>query len=477
MNDALASRVAEHAPAMLVYLDSELRVRFASQHCYELLGRAPREILGRLLAELVDPRTLKYALGHVAELERGNHEPRDYILRNQEGTRRFLKVHAVPDRDAQGRSVGYFACTADRSHELAAQERLRFALAGAQAGIWEWDLAGSDVHYSPEFKALLGYTDASFPADFIFFAALHPHDEGSTFDALALSVQEGRPFDREFRLRCADGSYRWLRGVGRALRDADSGATTRFIGTARDIAPRKQAELELRDARQLVDATLDSCLAVSEELEERRRLDGVRRELFSAANHDMRTPLASIIAALELLRDGADARPGESKEAFLALALKNAEQLARVVEQWLDLERIDLGIAGVRRGALGLAGLVGAVVNDKSAPAAERNVQVEVTVADDVQVSGDAERLRQAVGHLVANAVERSPRGATVRIRIGTRCDKAVLLIEDEGVDVLSGTYVGLSACKAMIERQGGSLQVANRAARGAAFHVELPCA
>lgn len=476
MQQDLAGRVAEHAPAMLVYLDSELRVRFASRHCYELLGRAPREILGRLLAELVDPRTLKYALGHVAELDRGNHVPRDYILRDSDGTRRFLKVHAVPDRDEHGRAVGYFASTQDRAAELAAQERLRFALAGAQAGMWEWDLTKNQVYYSPEFKALLGYAEAGFPKDFAFFAAVHPHDDEAAFDALSQAVQDGRPFDREFRVRCADGGFRWVRGVGRAVLDADSGAVVRFIGTARDISARKQAELELRDARALVDATLDSCLEVTEELAGRKKLDRVKRELVATANHELRTPLAAIIAALELLRDGADEQSGQSKESFLALALQNAEHLARVVEQWLDLERIDLGMLGVRRTPLGLAALVEGVVRDKTALAAERGVRVETDAAAEVQVNGDPDRLRQAVGHLIANAIDRSPRGAAVRIHIGVRGERAVLLVEDEGVDVFSGTYVGLSACKAIIERQGGSLQVANRAARGAAFHVELPC-
>jgi PAS domain S-box-containing protein len=476
MQQALAGRVAEYAPAMLVYLDAELRVRFASRHCYELLGRAPREILGRLLAELVDPRTLKYALSHVAELDRGNHMPRDYVLRDSEGARRFLKVHAVPDRDEHGRSVGYFASTQDRAAELAAQERLRFALAGAQAGMWEWDLTKNEVYYSPEFKALLGYSEAGFAPDFTFFAEVHPHDDEATFDAVAQAAQEGRPFDREFRMRCADGGYRWLRGVGRAVLDADSGAVVRFVGTARDISARKQAELELRDARALVDATLDSCMEVTEELAGRRKLDRVKRELVATANHELRTPLAAIIAALELMREGAGESSGHSKESFLTLALQNAEHLARVVEQWLDLERIDLGMLGVRRTPLGLPALVAGVVRDKAALAVERGVGVEVNEAADVQVSGDPERLRQAVAHLVANAIDRSPRGAAVRIHVGMRSDKAVLLIEDEGLDVFSNTYAGLSACKAIIERQGGNLQVANRAARGAAFHVELPC-
>src|SRR5947207_12973840 len=115
MSESNAARIAENAPAMLLYLDAELRVRFANRHCHERLCRAPREILGSLLADLVDPRTLKYALAHVAEVERGNTAPRDYVLHDRDGAQRFVQVHAVPDRDAGGRSIGYFTCSADNS--------------------------------------------------------------------------------------------------------------------------------------------------------------------------------------------------------------------------------------------------------------------------------------------------------------------------------------------------------------------------
>ena len=451
MTPDIACRVAENAPAMLMYLDADLRVRFANQHCYELLGRAPREILGRLLAELVDERTLKYALDHIAEVDRGPGAKRDYVLRDRDGMRKYLQIHAVADRDREGRCIGEFASTADRAAQRTAEERLRHALAGARAGIWEWDLGTNHVYYSPEFSALLGYPAPGFAAGFSFFAAIHPEDHDDAFDALAGAIEDGSTFDREFRMLGADGEYRWLRGVGHALRDADKDVPARFIGTARDVSARKRAEAELREARRLVDATLEACIGVSRELDERRRLDRVRRELFSAANHEVRTPLASIVAALELLRDGAGERSGQTRDSFLELALRNAEQLARVVEQWLDLER-------------------------SSAAAAERGVRIECEVDRAIEVRADPERLEQALGHVVANALERSPKGGLVRIQGGVRGETAVLLVEDEGGDVFSATSIGLSACRAILERQGATLEVANRASRGAAFHLELPC-
>lgn len=483
MHADLAHRVAENAPAMLVYLDAELRVRFANRHCYELLGHAPREILGRLLAELVDPGTLKYALAHVAEVERGNASPREYILRDKEGARRFVQVHAIADRDAAGRSVGYFACTTDNSAARkmqaalsTAEERLGFALSATRSGIWDWDLEGGSVYYSREFAALLGHGEGRLPQEFYFFAELHPEDREATLEAFSDAIQAGRGVDREFRMRHADGGYRWLRGVGRAVRGA-AGVVTRFTGTARDITARKSAELQLAEAQTLAQATVDSCLEITEELDERRKLDRVRRELVAAANHEVRTPLASIIAALELLRDGACPPQGQAAEAFLDLALQNAERLARVVEEWLDMERIDLGFTPLRCAPVDLAGLVASVIELHAPLADARSVRLESRGSGPVWVSADAGRLKQAISHLVVGAIDRAPDGSAVRCQVALREERVTLLIEDEGRDALSGTDLGLGVARAIIERLGGTLTVANRPAAGVAFHVELAAA
>jgi PAS domain S-box-containing protein len=483
MSESIAARVVENAPAMLVYLDADLRVRFANRHCYELLGHAPREILGRLLAELVDPRTLKYALDHVAEVDRGNTAPRDYVLRDKDGAQRFVQVHAVPDRDPNGRSIGYFTCSADNSGARAtrralalAEDRLSHALQALDVGVWDWDLARCTVHYSPEFVALLGYGATGLPADFSFFAILHPDDVGPTHEAVADAMQAGCGFDREFRVRCADGSYRWFRGVGRGARDSETGQVAGFTGTLHDISLRKEAERQLCEANGLVRASLEGCLELAEELSERNRLDSVRRELLASANHELRTPLCAIIAALELLRDRACPTDERDGEAFLELALKNAERLARVVEEWLDMERLDLGVARICRSPLDLAALVASVVGEHAGLATERSLVIETGLAHGAtQINADPERLRHALGHLLADAIERSPRDATVRVQVGVREDKVTLLIEDEGQAATSSADLGLSLARVIIERHEGTLCIANRPSTGAAFHVELP--
>jgi len=408
----MASSVADNVPAILVYLDAELNIRFANRHCYEILGYAPREILDRSLAEVMDPGTLKYVRRHAGELERGNGAPFECVLRHKNGSPRYLKVQATSDRDAQGRSIGYFACTSDSSSERAthaalrvAQKRLGLALDAAEVGIWEWDLVAHREFYSRSFQALLGYGEAQFPAQFEFLAQLHPEDAEATLDAAAAAFEEGRTFDREFRIRCADGSYVWLRGVGRACRDPRTGALAGCAGAVRDVSTRKHAEQQLRNARAVLHAVLEraGCAVISTDPQGRilefnggaermlglaadavvgkMNIDDFRLDpaqlslvtlpdnggyivigldparygadvsglaLLAKAGHELRTPLASVIAALELLREGLGGRLDVSAENIVGLALQNADRLERWINRLLELERIELDGAPAR---------------------------------------------------------------------------------------------------------------------------------
>ena len=94
------------------------------------------------------------------------------------------------------------------------------------------------------------------------------------------------------------------------------------------------------------------------------------------------------------------------------------------------------------------------------------------------QAEGDAQRLQQALSHLLQNAIERSPRGAAVRVQVAARKTGFVALVEDQGAAKFSGFDLGLSLAKAIVERLGGALRIGTRdEGPGAAFRVELPLA
>jgi PAS domain S-box-containing protein len=477
--DETAVRVAEHAPATLVYVDTELRVRFANRHCHDLLGHGPDELHGRSLRELVDTGTFHCARAHVAELEQGKSAPREYALRHKNGTKKFVQVSAIPDRDPQGRHVGYVLSSSDASAERAAradlsaaQQRLSLALELSEAGFWSWDLIHQAEHYSTAFKALMGYGEADFPAPFAFFGAIHPQDSEATLDALAAAIQDGTRFDREFRLRCADGAWRWMRGIGHALREPGSRVAQRFEGVARDISGRKLAQLELEQAQALVMAALERCAALAKDLERRRRFDRVRGELVAAANHALRTPLASIIGALELLQDDTLPMSDDAPESLLAMALENAGRLAVVIEQWLDAERIDVGPAEAGGAPLELDAMVAALIEHL---ARTRRARVDFESTPAVRVSADPVKLRQALSHLLAGAMERAPAGATLRVRLAQRAERAVLTIEDPTAHATMGD-LALAIAKATVERMDGTLRLERVAGGGTLLALDLPC-
>jgi signal transduction histidine kinase len=123
---------------LLVYFDANLRVRFVNRHCARLLGCARRQLVGRRLAELLDARTLRYALAHLDELDRGHPTSREYVLRHQgSGELRRVRLQALADRDESGAAVGYLACSAAgaRAFRLAAAHELRTPLASVVAAL------------------------------------------------------------------------------------------------------------------------------------------------------------------------------------------------------------------------------------------------------------------------------------------------------------------------------------------------------
>ena len=313
----MAGRVAEQAAATLVYVDKDLRVRFANRHCHELLGRAPDELHGCDLAELVDTATLRFARRHVAEVEKGRSAPREYALRHKDGSKKFVQVTAVPDRDPAGRSVGYVLSSFDNAGQRAA---------------------------------------------------------------------------------------------------------------AAEVA---------------------------------------------AANQALRTPLASVIAALELLQNDALSLSGGTPDTLLALALENAERLAVVVEQLLDLERIDSGATVMEIVPIEVDGLVRRVVQElaRSDAASPRFAPA----GQGLRIAGDPARLRQALLHLIGGALERSQAGGSVTVGLGARGDRVVLTVEDEAQHAAAGSDLGLLIAEAIVKRSEGTLRLEQRPGKGTLVALELP--
>ncbi len=125
------------------------------------------------------------------------------------------------------------------------EERFQFAVEGASDGLWDWNPQTDEVWMAPRFKELLGYADAEMESSFAAWESrLHPDDRQHTLENLRVHLEQGRPYDEEYRLRNCYGEYRWFRARGQAVRD-ERGRPLRMAGSIQDVTDRKRAQEQL----------------------------------------------------------------------------------------------------------------------------------------------------------------------------------------------------------------------------------------
>jgi two-component system sensor histidine kinase/response regulator len=121
------------------------------------------------------------------------------------------------------------------------EERYALAVRGSNDGIWDWDIPSNNVAFSPRFKELLGYEPDEFADRFDAFSTrLHPEDFDATMAAVKAHLEQGHPYDVEYRLRHRDGDFRWFRARGLAIRDKE-GKALRMAGSITDVTEGKSA--------------------------------------------------------------------------------------------------------------------------------------------------------------------------------------------------------------------------------------------
>ncbi|MFP4541531.1 MAG: PAS domain-containing protein [Opitutales bacterium] len=183
-------------------------------------------------------------------------ESREWTLVRPEGTTLPTQVNVNPIRDHRGQLVGYLCIARDISVRRAAldaldesEQRWRFALESTGDGIWDWDGTTGKVFYSENWKRMLGYAGDEIGDSLEEWRSrLHPDDRAACEQALEEHFA-GRTetYENEHRMRCKDGSWKWLLDRGRVVQKAADGRPLRVIGTHTDLTQRRSVEARLRE--------------------------------------------------------------------------------------------------------------------------------------------------------------------------------------------------------------------------------------
>ncbi|KQX19993.1 MULTISPECIES: sensor histidine kinase [unclassified Sphingomonas] len=225
----------------------------------------------------------------------------------------------------------------------------------------------------------------------------------------------------------------------------------------------------------------------------------LKQQFVSTVSHELRTPLTSIAGALGLLASGAAGELPNTATSLVDVAARNAGRLKRLVDDLLDLDRMDSGQFEYRFARADISVLLRDVAAQNMPFAAQAGVTLRLTLPKRaVSARTDADRLFQAITNLVSNAAKFSPRGSVVDMSLTTSTTGIRIRVSDQGPGIppefsarlfdrftqsphtegltnLPGTGLGLAIAKTIVTQLGGELRLDETVESGAAFEIVLP--
>jgi hypothetical protein len=344
-----------------------------------------------------------------------------------------------------------------------------FSLSSDMFGVFNLD--GTFRRVNAAWESILGYA----PEDLIghpFLDFVHPDDIDRTVAEFERATDEGSTTTEfENRYRHRDGSYRWLDWTGRLI--PDEGV---HYSAARDVTERKGIELALGAARDEAD-----------------RANNAKSQFLSRMSHELRTPLTAVLGFSELLaRDDLT----EDQQESVRYIARAGRHLLELINEVLDLSRIESGNMSISPEPVAVAGLLGELVGLIRPMADGASISLLPNGADcTIFVLADRQRLKQVLLNLLSNAVKYNRQGGHITIHCARIAgDRVRVSVSDSGFgippdqigrlfqpfvrldteQVIEGTGMGLALSKGLVEAMGGTIGVESELDTGTTFWIEL---
>jgi len=276
----------------------------------------------------------------------------------------------------------------------------------------------------------------------------------------------------------------------RALAAGDHRAAVRSVaGGSRELGQLGEA------FGTLAAAVAERELGLRDDIRQLKEVERLKTEFVSTVSHELRTPLTAIRGALGLVLAGTTGPVVSKTRDLLQIGLQNTERLIRLINDILDVERIESGQLVVRREPCELSEILRTTVDSLRTVAMEAHVSLVLEAEESAVVTGDPDRLVQVFTNLISNAVRFSPRGKSVNVALRTTPTSVVVFVSDHGPGIplefrkrifgkfqqadpagtAGGAGLGLAIVRAIVERHGGSIRFDSAPGHGTTFITELP--
>jgi PAS domain S-box-containing protein len=386
-------------------------------------------------------------------------------------------------RGADGRVVRTYtdvtaAVQVQRALE-ASESRFRRMADAAPALIWQSDAVGAPVWFNQRW---LQYTGRSAAQELAlgWEARMHADDLGPSRVAFRASAADGRPFEIEYRVLRGDGRLAWIADQGIPQLSSD-GSCNGFIVYGWDITARRAAEAGLRAAK-----------------DEAERANRAKSEFLSRMSHELRTPLNAVLGFGQLLQADTDEPLSTTQRGRVRELLHGGRHLLSLINDVLDLARIEAGTLHVALARVALAPALSDCLRLVQPAADERGITLVAPADAGLQVLADPTRLRQVLLNLLSNAIKYSDGGGRVELAAWREAGVARIEVRDNGPGLsaeqqarlfqpferlhaaqstVEGAGIGLALSKWLLSLMQGQIGVHSSPGAGCVFWVRLQLA
>jgi len=294
------------------------------------------------------------------------------------------------------------------------------------------------------------------------------------------------------------GEEHWA--VVKATPVADTGGHGRLVVSVfHDITERKRAERQIREMHERFTAELT---AANRQLEvrnrEAERANRLKTEFVASMSHELRTPLHTIIGFAELLAEELEGPLNEKQKRFVGHIHKDSLHLLELINDILDLSRIESGRLDLRKETFDIANAVEEAMATIRPQAVAKSLRLEWT-GPEIPLEADRLRFKEVLFNLLSNAVKFTPEGGCIRVDAVIQGGMAEISVSDTGIGIAAeehaaifdkfyqagsttrgvkeGTGLGLAIAKQLVEAHGGRIRVESTPGQGSRFSFTMPLA
>lgn len=439
-----------------------------------LYGYSAAEAIGEPVTTLAPPDRVGEPDHFYARIQSGETvENFETIRFAKDGHRVAVALTISPVRGRDGTVIGAATIVRDITarkraaatlHEI--DQRFRSAFDAAAIGMALVGLDGRFLQVNRSLCQIVGYGESELEG-LTFQVITHPDDLEADLSLVQQLIDGLIPnYSMEKRYFHKDGSVVWIM-LSVSLVRSDDGEPLYFVSQIQDVTRAREAE-RLRD------------------------------EFVSTVSHELRTPLTSIAGYVDLLLDGADGEVSGTTEHFLTIVQQNGRRLIALVNDLLDMSRIDAGQIGLCREEVNLAAQLHEVAAAFAPQVAAKRQTLRLELPEALpSIWVDAQRGAQIFANLISNAHKYTPQGGSIAVVAVPEVDAVRIDVVDSGIGLSAeeqerlftrffrashraaraerGTGLGLAITRALVELHGGTISVRSEPEQGSTFSVVLP--